>query len=90
MLATKFSGYAEHKKEHDGFILAVVENIRDYEAGKRITFSIFTRFLRDWVLSHIALMDKQYFEYFQKIASRKEDGRLSIGLKDINKEKKQA
>jgi len=83
MLATKFSGYAEHKKEHEKFILAVVNNIKDYEAGKRLTLSAFTKFLKDWVLSHIAMMDKQYFEYFKTIASRKADGKLSITSADI-------
>ena len=83
MLATKFEGYAEHKKEHDSFVLAVVENIKDYEAGKRLTLSSFTRFLKDWVLSHIALMDKKYFDYFKKVASRKEDGKLSINADDV-------
>jgi len=83
MIATKFEGYAEHKKEHDSFVLAVVENIKDYEAGKRLTLSTFTRFLKDWVLSHIALMDKKYFDYFKKVASRKADGRLSISMEDV-------
>ena len=83
MIATKFSGYAEHKKEHEKFILAVVNNIKDYEAGKRLTLSTFTKFLKDWILSHIAMMDKQYFEYFKTIASRKADGKLSITSADI-------
>jgi len=80
MLAAKFAGYAEHKKKHDSFILAIVENITDYKAGRRFTLSSFTRFLKDWVLSHIALEDKQYFEYFKKIATRNADGKLSIDL----------
>ena len=84
MLTTKFSGYAEHKKEHDNFVLAVVDNIRDYEAGKRLTLSSFTRYLRDWILSHIAMMDKQYFEYLKQIATRKDDGKLSITMNDVN------
>jgi hemerythrin len=83
MIATKFSGYAEHKKAHDRFVLTVVENIKDYQAGKRLTLSTFTQYLRDWVLSHIAVMDKVYFEYFKKIATRKEDGTLSITAADI-------
>jgi len=83
MIATKFDGYAEHKKEHDSFVLAVVENIKDYQAGKRLTLSTFTRFLKDWVLSHIALMDKKYFDYFKKVASRKADGKLSITAEDV-------
>ena len=70
MLAVKFSGYTEHKEEHDNFVLAVVENICDYNAGRRFTLSSFTRFLKDWILSHIALVDKQYVEYLKRIAIR--------------------
>jgi len=83
MTATKFPGLTDHKKEHEAFIRTVVENIRDYEAGKRYTLSTFSRFLKDWVLSHIAMIDKQYFEYFAKIATRKADGKLSIGAEDL-------
>jgi hemerythrin len=83
MRALKFHGYPEHKKAHDSFILTVVDNIRDYEAGKRVTLSSFTHFLKDWILTHIAIMDKQYFEYFKKIATRKEDNKLSITAQDI-------
>jgi len=83
MIATKFSGYAEHKREHDSFVIAVVNNIKDFEAGKRFTLSTFTRFLKEWILSHIAVMDKQYFEYFKSIASRKGDGKMSITSADI-------
>ena len=83
MIATKYSGYASHKKEHETFILAVVNNIRDYEAGKRLTLSTFTKFLKEWILSRIAMVDKQYFEYFKAIATRKADGKLSITSADI-------
>jgi hemerythrin len=83
MLATKFPGYAEHKRAHDTFVLTVVDNIRDFEAGRKFTLSTFTKFLKDWVLTHIAIMDKQYFEYFRKIATRKSDGKLSITSADL-------
>jgi hemerythrin len=83
MLAARFKGYAEHKRAHDSFILTVVDNIREFEAGKKINLSSFTHFLRDWILTHIAIMDKQYFEYFMKIATRKDNGRLSITAEDI-------
>jgi len=86
MISTKFAGYAGHKKEHDNFVRTVAENVKDYQAGKRFTLSTFTRFLKDWIFSHIALMDKQYFEYFKSIATRKEDGKLTISLSDIQKQ----
>jgi hemerythrin len=83
MLATKFSGYADHKRAHENFIFNVINNISDYNDGNRLTLSTFTKFLKDWILSHIAMVDKQYFEYFKKIATRKADGKLSITSADI-------
>jgi hemerythrin len=83
MLHTNFPGYAEHKKAHDAFVLTVVDNIRDFEAGKKFTLSGFTKFLKEWVLTHIAIMDKQYFAYFRQIATRKASGKLSINQADV-------
>jgi hemerythrin len=83
LTSTRFKGYAEHKKAHDTFILAVADNIKSFASGKRLPLVSFSRFLKDWVLSHIAVMDKQYFEYFKKIATRKADGRLTISLDDL-------
>jgi hemerythrin len=83
MIATKFEGYAEHKKEHENFIRVVLDVVRDHEAGKRLIFSGFTKFLKNWILSHVAFMDKQYFDYFLKIATRKANGKLSINSNDV-------
>jgi hemerythrin len=83
MIATKFPGYAEHKRAHDVFVLTVVDNIRDFEAGKKFTLAGFTKFLKEWVLTHIAIMDKQYFSYFKQIATRKTDGKLTIAQENV-------
>jgi hemerythrin len=85
LLALKFPDYEEHKKAHNDFVLAIVKSVRDFEAGKRMVLINFTRFLKDWVLGHIAVMDVKYSEYFKKIASRKADGTLSISAEDIAK-----
>jgi len=83
MAATKFPGYAEHKTIHDGFTRTVLNSVKDFESGKRLVLEKFAYFLKDWVLSHIAVMDMQYAEYFRKIATRKADGKLSITKADI-------
>ncbi|MCL2801831.1 MAG: bacteriohemerythrin [Treponema sp.] len=87
MLAAKFKGYAEHKRKHDTFVFTVIESINSYEfgceCGKRLSLLTFTKFLKDWILTHIALMDKQYFDYLRKIASRKSNGRLSVTRSDV-------
>jgi hemerythrin len=83
MCAIKYPGYAEHKRAHDLFVLKVVENIRNFETEKHYTLYSFTKFLKDWVLSHIAVMDKQYFTYIRQIATRKAENKLSITSADI-------
>jgi hemerythrin len=84
MIHTKFPGYAEHKKAHDAFVLTVVDNIREFESGNKFTLSSFTKFLKEWILTHIAIMDKQYFTYFKQIATRKADGKLSINQTNVH------
>jgi len=78
MKGTNFQGYAEHKKAHDSFIVSVVSAIKEFEEGKRVPLISFTHFLKDWILTHIAIMDKQYFEHLMKIACRKPNGRLTV------------
>jgi hemerythrin len=85
MLATKFPGYKEHKRTHDEFTLTVVQSAEDFKSGKKRVLSKFACFLRDWVLTHIAVMDVQYAAYFKKIATREADGTLSIAMEDAGR-----
>jgi len=83
MQGTKFPGFPEHKKAHDEFTLTVVKSVKDFESGKRLVLEKFAYFLKDWVLTHIAVMDRQYADYFKKIATRKDNGKLSITKADV-------
>lgn len=83
MRATKFSGFQEHKAKHDSFVLKVLDESSNFSEGHPFNLISFTRFLRDWILTHIAVSDKGYFEYFKTIATRKADGYLSITLADL-------
>jgi hemerythrin len=79
---TNFPGYAEHKSAHDDFILTVVDYIKNFDTDKNFVLTEFTRFLKEWILTHIAIMDKQYFAYFKQIAIQKADGKLYIDQSD--------
>ena len=83
MLATNFPGYTEHKTAHDKFKFAVVKSVNDYKAGKILTLNNFADFLKDWVSSHVDMLDKQYGLYFIKIAAVKKDGKLNDTLAEI-------
>ncbi|MDR0876472.1 MAG: bacteriohemerythrin [Treponema sp.] len=83
MIATNYPGYKDHKRAHDTFVLQVIEQARSFEEKRSFTLLAFTRYLKDWILTHIAVVDKEYVEYFKKIATRKADGRLTITRSDI-------
>jgi hemerythrin len=74
MNATKFQGYTEHKKAHDDFIMVVVKSIKDFESGKRLVLLSFSTFLKDWILSHIAIMDVQYSQHLRKYVALQKAG----------------
>ena len=83
MTATEYPDFAKHKKEHDTFILNVVKTAKDFEAGKRLVLTNFAYFLKDWVLSHIAVSDRDFSNYCKTVATRKADGKLTITLEDV-------
>ncbi|QQO08565.1 bacteriohemerythrin [Breznakiella homolactica] len=78
MREMKFAGLPDHKREHDAFVLKVVQQVKDFNEGKKFALPAFTKFLKNWVLTHIAISDKQYFEHLKTIAARNSDGSLSI------------
>jgi len=66
LLVTKFPNFLEHKSAHESFILTLIGNMKDVENGKKINITAFTHFLRDWILTHIAIMDRQDFDLLRK------------------------
>ncbi|MDR2575602.1 MAG: bacteriohemerythrin [Treponema sp.] len=83
MTKTNFPGYAAHKKIHDEFTMTVVKTVKDFEGGKRLVLEKFAYFLKDWVLTHVAVEDVKYAEYFRKIATRDAEGKLTISSANV-------
>jgi hemerythrin len=71
--------FAAHKKEHEDFVRKIIEDVQAFSSGKRFVPNNFVRFLRDWVLTHIALSDKLYARY---LLSLKKQGILLTMPKD--------
>lgn len=55
-----WDGYAAHKKLHEEFVRRVLEDVANFESGQRFVPNLFVRFLRDWLLEHIAVEDHKY------------------------------
>jgi hemerythrin len=64
---------AEHKKQHALLVKQVLENIRLFEEGRKFIPNSFVRAMKDWILTHIAVMDQRYAEY---IVNLKKTGKL--------------
>jgi hemerythrin len=74
MTTVNYTGYWEHKREHDSFVLTVVDQVRAFNEGKPFTLSAFTKYLKDWILAHIAVTDKKYAMYIRQRAARRKTG----------------
>jgi len=85
----KYSAYVDHKRAHDALIMNIVDSIREFEAGKKLSLSSFAEILKHWLVPHIEEKDKPYFRYIRQIATRKENGKLSITADDVFNSRKE-
>jgi hemerythrin len=59
----EYPGLAHHKKEHESFIHQILINAKDFEEGSMRAPAVLAKYLKEWILSHIAIEDKQYYYY---------------------------
>ena len=67
MLQASYPDLNEHRKLHDDFLATVLKAIQDFNAGKTEPIEL-ARFLKKWLLTHIAESDKQYSPYLAKLS----------------------
>jgi len=65
MREANYPRFAEHKKQHEDFIAAVEKTIEEFETGNTEPIDM-ARFLKKWLLNHIAVTDKQYVPFLVK------------------------
>jgi hemerythrin len=73
----KYPQLPRQKKQHEMFVQKLLEDVRGFQNGQKFVINNFVRFLRDWILSHIAMEDTQYARY---IFDLKKNGRLGEQL----------
>ena len=62
MKKADYPDMAAHKQEHDTFVSTVKDAVKDFEDGKSEPIAL-ARFLKKWLLTHIAESDKKYSPY---------------------------
>jgi hemerythrin len=66
--------YGAHKREHTAFVKEVLSQVEDFTNGKEFAPQSFVHYLKDWVLTHIAVCDKKLGHY---LVSMKRIGTLN-------------
>ena len=63
-----FPNLTEHKKKHVDFMDAVLKAIQEFEKGNTAPLDL-ARYLKNWLLNHIAKSDKEYAPYLAKCSN---------------------
>jgi hemerythrin len=58
---------AEQKEQHAGFTRKIIEESKKYEGGMPGVPQDLVHFLRDWIISHIAVYDKVLADYIHHL-----------------------
>jgi hemerythrin-like metal-binding protein len=66
MVQAGFPNLGEHRKQHDDFLATVIKAMQEFETGNTAPIEL-ARFLKKWLLNHIAVSDKQYVPYLAKL-----------------------
>ena len=69
MRLSKFPELDVHKQEHENFIITVKNAVKEYEEKKSDPGAL-ARFLKEWLLNHIAQSDKKYAPYLKTINNK--------------------
>ena len=78
MKRVNYPGFLNHKREHEAFVREVFTKAEEFETKKIQTPLLFVYFLKDWVLKHIAVCDKQMGEYLKLLMKNGELHRMAL------------
>jgi hemerythrin len=65
----RHAGYPElkkHKKQHKEFVDEIKKSVKLFEEGRTTPIEM-ANYLKNWLLNHIAISDKQYAPYLAKL-----------------------
>ena len=82
MEKTEYPGFQIHKKHHIEFVHQVLQNVGSFREGKKYVPNQFVRFLRDWILSHVAFMDSKLGQFIVNLQKMGQLGKIVIDDKD--------
>ncbi len=63
LLNNGYPAYEKHRKQHKLFLNKIEQFAADYNSGKYLLHIDILLFLKNWVLQHILIADKEYGDY---------------------------
>jgi hemerythrin len=70
MEATNYPGMAKHKSERKEFAKEVLTEVKNFEEGQAFVPNKFVNYPKEWILSHIAIEDKQLAYHVHDMAKK--------------------
>ena len=78
-----YASMGAHKKQHADFVQEVLDNVRAFENGKPFVPVQFAYFLRDWILSHIAITDSRLGGFLTGLAAKGPGKSMILAVDDM-------
>jgi hemerythrin len=66
----KYPDIAAHRRQHKEYIRVLRERRENFERGNVGSLKNFARYIRDWIVTHITLIDKKYATYIHFVNSQ--------------------
>ena len=84
MERVNYPGYGVHKREHTNFVREVLKTVNDLSKGLSINPLTFVTYLKDWVLTHIAVSDTATGRYLIMLRQRGTLQNITLKVKQVS------
>ena len=79
-----YPGYGAHKREHNTFVLDVLKAVDDLSKGVNYNPLAFVTYLKDWVLTHIAVSDTALGQYLVNLKRKGDLQNITLKVKQVS------
>jgi hemerythrin len=87
MTRVNYPGYKAHKQQHTDFVKEVLHEVDNFTNGKPFSPNNFVHYLKDWVLTHIAVTDRKLGDYILDLKRKGALTNMTIKVKKDEEKK---